>query len=149
MAYFADNNTRNAALFVVWMMSACGNAAMVCQVPATCCNRSSRYARERDIAAVMDGQPEAGVLATYPSAFNTLRHDLGNAARPRFAVMRAQFVGPEACALVYHCSCDSDATSMSRCVRGVGFVIAFWYNAANIKNVRALLLRLCSPNVCF
>ena len=102
MAYFADNNTRKAALFVVWMMTACGNAAMVCQVSATCCSRSSRYARQSDIAAVMDGRPEAGVLATYPSALSTRRHTLGNEARPRFAVMRVQFVGPETGALVYH-----------------------------------------------
>ena len=66
VAYFADNNTRKAALFVVWMMTACGNAAMVCQVSATCCNRSSGYARQSDIAAVKDGRPEAGVLATDP-----------------------------------------------------------------------------------
>ena len=101
MAYFPDNNARKAALFIVRIMTACDNAAMVGQVSATCCSRSSRYARQSDIAAVMDGRSETSDLATYPSALSTLRHDVGTEARPCFAVMRAQFVGPEAGALVY------------------------------------------------
>jgi len=72
MAYFADNRTKKAGLFVVWLMTACGNAAMVCQVSATCCSRSSRYAKQSDIDAVMDGRPETGDLATNPSALKTL-----------------------------------------------------------------------------
>ena len=80
---------------------------------------------QRDIAAVRDGRPEAGVLATYPSPLNNRRHDLGNGARPFFAVMRDQFLGPETGAFVYHWPCGKDTTGMSRCLRGVGLVNAF------------------------
>ena len=52
----------------------------------------------------MDGRPEEGVLAAYPSALSNRRHALGNEARPRFAVMRVQFTEPETGALVYHWS---------------------------------------------
>eukprot|EP00974_Lingulodinium_polyedra_P071422 6909742-Lingulodinium_polyedra.AAC.1 len=62
---------------------------------ATRCSRSSRYANRSDIAAVTDGRPEATVLAMYPSCFSTRRHVLDNAARPRFAMTRAQLARPE------------------------------------------------------
>eukprot|EP00974_Lingulodinium_polyedra_P043159 4143868-Lingulodinium_polyedra.AAC.1 len=59
MACFADNNTRKTALVVVWMTTARANAAMACQMSAARCSRSSRYAKQNGIAAVMDGRPEA------------------------------------------------------------------------------------------
>ena len=77
MTYLADINTRRALSVAVWMMIACGSAAKVCQVSATRGNRFSRYAMTSDIAAVKDCRPEAGVLAMYPSFFNTLLHVLG------------------------------------------------------------------------
>lgn len=125
IAYLADNNTNTTLSVAVLIMTACGSAAKVCQVSATRGSRPSRYAMQSDIAAVKDGRPEAGVLDTYPSPFNNLRHDMGNAARPVFAVMRDQFIGPEAGAPVYHWSCDAATTNRSRCVSGVGFVNAF------------------------
>eukprot|EP00974_Lingulodinium_polyedra_P037764 3622379-Lingulodinium_polyedra.AAC.1 len=78
------------------------------------------------MAAVMAGRPIAGVLATYPSFLRTLWHGLGNAARSFFAAMRAKLMpGPEAGALAYHCSCETDKAGMSRWLRGVGLAIAF------------------------
>ena len=127
MAYLADNSTSITLLVFLWIMTACGNAARVCQVSATRGSRPSRYARQSDTAAVKDGRPEAGVLDTYPSLFNNLRHALGNVARPFFAVICDQFLGPEAGAPSYHSSCDTVSTGRSRCVSGVGFVNAFWY----------------------
>ena len=122
MAYLPDNNTRTTLSAAVWIMTSCGSAANVCHVSATRGKRSSRYAMQSDIAAVRDGRPEAGVLATYPSFFNNLRNALGNGARLVFAVMRDQFLGPETGAPVYHWSCGTDRTGRSRCARGVGFV---------------------------
>ena len=66
MAYLADNSTRIALPVTVWIMTACGSAAKVCQVSATRGSRSSRYAMQSDMAAVKAGRPEAGVLDTYP-----------------------------------------------------------------------------------
>eukprot|EP00974_Lingulodinium_polyedra_P030312 2917716-Lingulodinium_polyedra.AAC.1 len=81
----------------------------------------------------MDGRPEANALATYPSCLNARRHDLGNDARPRFAVMRVLRVRPATCALAYHGSFDNDTTGTSRCARGVGFAIAFWHIAKTAR----------------
>eukprot|EP00974_Lingulodinium_polyedra_P118955 11169335-Lingulodinium_polyedra.AAC.1 len=66
-------------------MTALGNAAMVCQMSATRCNRSSRYARQSDVAAVMDGRPEACVLATDPSSLAPTLADTIRAMKPALA----------------------------------------------------------------